>query len=70
MLKLACLGVTAGLLCGCVSTAVMATGAVVGGAAKATGAVVGGSVDLVTTSDEEQMKKDVRRMKRNQRQDD
>lgn len=52
------------LLSGCVSAAVAATGAVVGVAADATGAVVGGAVDVVTTSEEEQMKKDIERMKR------
>ncbi len=55
------------MLSGCVSAAVMATGAVVGGAAKATGAVVGGAVDFVTTSEDEQLKKDVEKMKKNKR---
>ncbi len=59
---LACLGLV--LLSGCVSAAIGATGAVVGGAVSATGAVVGGAVDVVTTSEEEQMKKDVERLKR------
>lgn len=49
---------------GCVSAAIGATGAVIGGAASATGAVVGGAVDVVTTSEEEQMRKDLKEMKR------
>ena len=53
------------LLSGCVSAAIGVTGAVVGGAVNATGAVVGGAVDVVTTSEEEQLKKDVEEMKRN-----
>ena len=44
------------LMSGCL--VVGAAGAVAGAAAGATGAVVGGTVDLVTTSDEEQMRKD------------
>jgi len=53
------------LICsGCVSAAMGVTGAVVGGAASATGAVVGGAVDVVTTSDEEQMKKDLKELQR------
>jgi predicted aminopeptidase len=39
-------------------------GNVVEGAANVTGAVVGGAVDIVTTSEEEQLKKDVEAMKR------
>jgi len=34
------------------------------GAVKTTGAVVGGAVDLVTTSDEEQMRKDNKTLKK------
>lgn len=49
---------------GCVGTAIGAAGAVVGGAIGVTGAVVGGAVDLVTTSEEEQLKKDVKAMKK------
>ncbi len=49
---------------GCVSAAVGATGAVIGGAASATGAVVGGAVDVVTTSDEEEMRKELKEARR------
>ena len=49
---------------GCVSAAVGATGAVIGGAASATGAVVGGAVDVVTTSEEEQLRKDLKEARR------
>ncbi len=49
---------------GCISTALSATGAVVGGAINATGAVAGGAVDLVTTSEDEQLRKDVKKMRR------
>lgn len=52
------------LATGCVSAAIGATGAVIGGAASATGAVVGGAVDVVTTSDEERMEKDIKELKR------
>lgn len=52
------------LASGCVSAAIGATGAVVGGAADLTGAVVGGAVDVVTTSEEEQMRKDLDELKR------
>jgi hypothetical protein len=45
------------LLSGCIVTDV--AGAAIG----ATGAVVGGAVDLVTTSDAEQNKKDAKRLK-------
>ena len=64
-MKLAVTCVCALLLSGRVSAAIGVTGAGVGGAASATGAVVGGAVDVVTTSEEEQLRKDVDKMKRN-----
>lgn len=63
-MKLAIVCAATILLSGCVSAAIGVTSAVVGGAVDATGAVVGGAVDVVTTSDEEQMKKDIEKMKR------
>lgn len=58
------IGLATMALTGCVSAAVGAAGAVVGGAIGVAGAVVGGAVDLVTTSEEEQLKKDVEAMKK------
>lgn len=49
---------TAPLLSGCLVLDVA------GAAVKTTGAVVGGAVDLVTTSDEEQMRKDNKTLKK------
>jgi hypothetical protein len=58
-LKLAFAGILAApLLSGCLVTTVA------GAAVNATGAVVGGAVDLVTTSEAEQNKKDVKRLKK------
>jgi hypothetical protein len=54
-------------LAGCVGTAIGAAGAVVGGAVGVAGAVVGGAVDLVTTSEDEQLKKDVEAMKKDKK---
>jgi phage tail tape-measure protein len=51
-------------LSGCIGLALGTAGAVVGGAVGVAGAVVGGAVDLVTTSEEEQLKKDVEAMKK------
>lgn len=48
--------------CASLSGCIVASAA--GAAVGVTGAVVGGAVDLVTTSDEEQMKKDIKEMKK------
>ncbi|MBI1341044.1 hypothetical protein GC169_12655 [bacterium] len=55
-------------LTGC-GTLIGVTGNVVEGAVGVTGAVVGGAVDAVTTSEDEQMRKDVKHMKKERDQD-
>ncbi len=49
---------------GCVSSALSAAGNVVEGAVNVTGDIAEGAVDKVTTSDEEQMKKDWKKAKK------
>ena len=60
----------AGLMTGCLGfdeTDGVGQFAVVGGAVGVAGAVVGGAVDLVTTSEDEQLKKDVEAMKKDKK---
>lgn len=52
-------------LSGCLSGAVSLAGNVVEGAVNITGDIAEGAVDRVTTSDEEQMKKDWKKSKKN-----